>query len=87
MAADLESPGHDEVADTGHTLVARSRGLVYAAAGLLLLIAVVLAALRVGEKPGRLSDWQAFVLGVTQGASELLALARADRAPVQVAGH
>ena len=41
-----------------------------AAAGLLL--AVVLAAARVGEQPGALSDWQALVLGITQGLTELL---------------
>jgi len=38
----------------------------------LFAIAVVLAALRVGERAGRLSDWQALVLGVTQGVTELL---------------
>jgi hypothetical protein len=31
----------------------------------------VLAALGIGEKAGRLSDWQALALGVVQGATEL----------------
>jgi undecaprenyl-diphosphatase len=42
-------------------------------------LAVVLAALRVGEQPGRLSDWQALALGATQGFSELL--------PISSSGH
>ncbi|MGN6798296.1 MAG: undecaprenyl-diphosphate phosphatase [Gaiellaceae bacterium] len=55
------------------------RGLVYASAGVLIVIAVLVAALRLGEKAGRLSDWQALVLGATQGFSELL--------PVSSSGH
>src|SRR4051794_22242792 len=75
----IEQVGHEAVADEDRSLTVRSRGLVYAIAGVLLGAAVVLAAFRVGERAGRLSDWQALALGVTQGASELL--------PISSSGH
>jgi undecaprenyl-diphosphatase len=48
------------------------RSLVYAGAGATLAVAAVLAAAGVGEEPGALSNWQAFVLGLVQGVTELL---------------
>ena len=57
----------------------RSRVGIYGLAGAAFAAALVLAILGVGEEPGGLTNWQALVLGVVQGATELL--------PISSSGH
>ena len=57
----------------------RGRLAIYVSAGAAFALALVVAATGAGEEPGALTNWQALVLGVVQGATELL--------PISSSGH